>query len=395
MAVGQVREQSTAVLRDLRSLVGLLREDQEPGDTRPETLAGVAALVATAPGPAVVDLTVLTPGGDGPVGNGVGPLAQLAAYRMVQESLANAARHAPGPRCGWSSTSASRTPCWSPSATPPAGAAARPGAGAGFGLVGMRERAELTGATSRPGRTADGGWQVSLRAATRAVDGGGPMIRVLVADDQPLVRAGLSTLLGAEPDIEVVGAAADGAEAVELARELRPDVVCMDIRMPGRDGISATRALCGPDVADPVPVLVLTTFDIDDYLFGALEAGASGFLLKDAEPAVLVHAVRSVAAGNGTLDDTLTKRVLREVVDAPADPAGERRRATELLTPRELEILLLLAQGMSNDEIARALVVELSTVKSHLARMLPKLGVRSRLQAVVWAYQNHVVDLPD
>ena len=221
------------------------------------------------------------------------------------------------------------------------------------------------------------------------------MIRVVLADDQALVRAGLSTLLGAEPDIEVVGTAADGDEAVAMARELRPDVVCMDIRMPGRDGISATRALCGPGVEDPVPVLVLTTFDIDDYLFGALEAGASGFLLKDADPAVLVQAVRSVAAGNGTLDDALTKRVLREVVERRQTQPVSAGRGTDLLTARELEIVLLLAQGMSNDEIARELVLEQSTVKSHLARILPKLGVRSRLQAAVWAYQNKVVDLPD
>ncbi|WP_028643202.1 response regulator [Nocardioides sp. URHA0020] len=221
------------------------------------------------------------------------------------------------------------------------------------------------------------------------------MIRVVVADDQALVRAGLGTLLGAEPDIEVVGTAADGDEAVARARELRPDVVCMDIRMPGRDGISATRALCGPGVPDPVPVLVLTTFDIDDYLFGALEAGASGFLLKDADPAVLVQAVRSVAAGNGTLDDALTKRVLREVVERRQTQPVSAARGTDLLTARELEIVLLLAQGMSNEEIARSLVLEQSTVKSHLARILPKLGVRSRLQAAVWAYQNKVVDLPD
>ena len=221
------------------------------------------------------------------------------------------------------------------------------------------------------------------------------MIRVVVADDQALVRAGLSTLLGAEPAIAVVGPAADGDEAVELAQRLRPDVVCMDIRMPGRDGISATRALCGPGVPDPVPVLVLTTFDIDDYLFGALEAGASGFLLKDSDPVVLVQAVRSVASGNGTLDDALTKRVLREVVERRQTQPVSAGRASELLTPRELDIVLLLAQGMSNDEIARELVLEQSTVKSHLARILPKLGVRSRLQAAVWAYQNRVVDLPD
>jgi DNA-binding NarL/FixJ family response regulator len=220
-------------------------------------------------------------------------------------------------------------------------------------------------------------------------------IRVVVADDQPLVRAGLATLLGAEPDLEVVGVAGDGLEVVALARTLRPDVVCMDIRMPGQDGISATRQLCGPDVADPIPVLVLTTFDIDDYVFGAFEAGASGFLLKDAEPATIIAAVRSVAAGNGTLDDALTKRVLAELVARRRTQPVTARRASELLTPRELDILLLLAQGMSNEEIASSLVLEVSTVKSHLARITSKLGVRSRLQAAVWAYQNRIVDIPD
>jgi DNA-binding NarL/FixJ family response regulator len=170
-------------------------------------------------------------------------------------------------------------------------------------------------------------------------------------------------------------------------------VACLDIRMPGTDGITATRRLCGPDVADPVPVLVLTTFDIDDYLFGALEAGASGFLLKDAEPDDIVAAVRSVAAGNGTLADGLTKRVLAELVSRRRTQPVTAARASELLTPRELEILLHLAEGMSNEEIARALVVEVTTVKSHLARMMPKLGVRSRLHAAVWAYQNGVVDV--
>ena len=218
------------------------------------------------------------------------------------------------------------------------------------------------------------------------------MIRVLVADDQPLVRAGLATLLGVEPDIEVVATASDGREAVELAQRLRPDVACLDIRMPHTDGIAATRLLSGPDVPDPIPVLILTTFDIDDYLFGALEAGASGFLLKDAEPADVVAAVRSVAAGQGTLAGALTKRVLRELVNRRRTQPVTAAQANALLTPRELEILLLLAQGMSNDEIARELTVEVSTVKSHLARMLPKLGVKSRLHAAVWAYQNGVVE---
>lgn len=219
------------------------------------------------------------------------------------------------------------------------------------------------------------------------------MIRVLVADDQPLARAGLAALLSAEPDIEVVATALDGVQALELAASLRPDVACLDIRMPGLSGIEVTRALGEHDDVGPsVPVLILTTFDLDEYVFEALEAGASGFLLKDAEPEDIVRAVRNVAAGNGTLDQAVTRRVLREFsrrralqrVSTSAEAAGH-------LTPREREILELLAQGMSNDEIAAALTVEVSTIKSHLVRILPKLGVRSRLQAVVWAYQNKVV----
>ena len=216
------------------------------------------------------------------------------------------------------------------------------------------------------------------------------MTRVLVADDQALVRAGLSALLDAEPDLKVVATAADGLEALTLARELAPDVACLDIRMPGMDGIEVTRALCGPGADPVVPVLVLTTFDLDDYVFGALEAGASGFLLKDADPTAIAGAVRQVAAGHGTLDSTLTRRIVAELVGRRRLQPVTAGRASDLLTPREHDILLLLAQGMSNDEIASTLGVEVSTVKWNLARMLPKLGVRSRLQAVVWAYQNGI-----
>lgn len=220
------------------------------------------------------------------------------------------------------------------------------------------------------------------------------MIRVLIADDQPLVRAGLSVLVNLQPDLEVVGEASDGIQALAMARELRPDVACLDIRMPGQDGISVARALCGPDVEDPIPVLVLTTFDLDDYVFGALEAGVSGFLLKEAEPGTITTAIRQVAAGNGTIDQSLTRRIMREFVQRRSLQRVSTSHGTGLLTAREREILLLLAQGMSNDDIAKALVVETTTVKSHLARMLPKLGVKSRLQAVVWAYQNRIVDIP-
>lgn len=220
------------------------------------------------------------------------------------------------------------------------------------------------------------------------------MIRVLIADDQPLVRAGLSALTNMEADLEVVGEASDGIEALAMARQLRPDVACLDIRMPGLDGIAVARELCGPDAELSIPVLILTTFDLDDYVFGALEAGVSGFLLKDADPDTITKAIRQVAVGIGTIDQSLTRRIMREFVQRRGLRPVSTSLRSDVLTGREQEILVLLAQGMSNEEIAQALVVELSTVKSHLARMLPKLGVRSRLQAVVWAYQNRFVDLP-
>ncbi|MFB7798243.1 response regulator [Isoptericola sp. NPDC056134] len=215
------------------------------------------------------------------------------------------------------------------------------------------------------------------------------MTRVVLVDDQAVVRAGFTVILQSE-GLEVVGEASNGADAVRVARRERPDVVCMDVRMPGGDGITATRELAGPGVVDPVPVLVVSTFDLDDYVFGALEAGASGFLLKDAEPEVLVDAVRRVAAGDGLVDQTLTRRVIDEFArrrgPVVPDPA-----ATGLLTAREREIVALLCRGPSNAEIAAALFLEPSTVKSHLSRIMTKTGARDRVQLVVWAYDTGLV----
>jgi DNA-binding NarL/FixJ family response regulator len=213
------------------------------------------------------------------------------------------------------------------------------------------------------------------------------VIRVLVADDQAIVRAGFTVIVEAAGDIEVVGQANDGYEAVELARRLRPDVVCMDIRMPGRDGIEATRLL-SDDPDGHIPVLVVTTFDLDDYVFGALEAGAAGFLLKGADEDTLVDAIRSVAAGEGTLDQKITRRVLSEF--AGRRPRTERGAdaSASTLTGRELDILRLLTEGLSNQEIAARLFIEPSTVKYHLAGLLGKIGARDRLQAVVWAFRH-------
>jgi len=214
------------------------------------------------------------------------------------------------------------------------------------------------------------------------------MTRVVLVDDQAVVRAGFTVILESE-GLEVVGEASNGADAVRVARRERPDVVCMDVRMPGGDGITATRALAGPGVVDPVPVLVVSTFDLDDYVFGALEAGASGFLLKDAEPDVLVDAVRRVASGEGLVDQTLTRRVIDEFARRRS-PAAPDEVASGLLTSREHDILALLCRGSSNAEIATALYLEASTVKSHLSRIMTKTGMRDRVQLVVWAYERGI-----
>jgi DNA-binding NarL/FixJ family response regulator len=214
------------------------------------------------------------------------------------------------------------------------------------------------------------------------------MIRVVLVDDQALVRTGLRLVLEAEPDIEVVGEAADGLQAVEAAR-LHPDLFLMDIRMPNLDGIEATRRLAGRGVADPARVLILTTYDLDEYVFAALRAGASGFLLKHTSPEGLVEAVRTVASGDGLIAPAVTRRLIAEFARTPAP----RRPPTELdgLTEREREVLELVARGRSNAEIARELIVSTATVKTHVGRVLAKLGLRDRIEAVIWAYEAGVV----
>jgi DNA-binding NarL/FixJ family response regulator len=219
--------------------------------------------------------------------------------------------------------------------------------------------------------------------------------RVLIADDQVLVRAGFRMILDSEPGLEVVGEASDGVEAVAAARELRPDVVLMDIRMPGIDGIEATRqvlALEGGAGGDPIRVLVLTTFDLNEYVYDALRAGASGFLLKDTPPEQLVAGVHVVARGESLLAPSITRRLIEEF--AAKAPAAEAAPAPELeeLTTRELEVFRLIARGLSNAEIAAELVVSETTVKTHVARVLMKLGLRDRVQGVVYAYEHGVVE---
>ena len=216
------------------------------------------------------------------------------------------------------------------------------------------------------------------------------MIGVLVVDDQSMVREGFAALLGAQEDIEVLGTAGDGQEAVELARTARPDVVLMDVRMPRLDGIQATRVLLGEE---PAPkVLVLTTFDLDDYIYEALRAGASGFLLKHAPVAELLHAVRVVASGDALLAPEVTQRLIAHFL-ATRPPAADDDRPARLaaLTPRETEVLRLVARGLSNREIAEELFVVEQTAKTHVSRLFAKLGLRDRAQAVVLAYETRLV----
>ncbi|WBO61526.1 response regulator [Streptomyces camelliae] len=215
-------------------------------------------------------------------------------------------------------------------------------------------------------------------------------IRVLVCEDQALVRAGFVTILSAQPDMEVVGEAVDGRAAIRSAQELKPDVVVMDIRMPLLDGIEATRRLAGPDSASPARILVVTTFNVDEYVYEALRAGASGFLLKDAPPPELINAVRVVARGDSLLAPAVTRTLIgrfAERVRPSATPASPERERLKVLTPREHEVLLLISEGLSNAEIATELVISHETVKTYVSRILTKLDLRDRVQAVVLAYR--------
>ena len=215
------------------------------------------------------------------------------------------------------------------------------------------------------------------------------MIRVLLADDQELVRAGFRMILEAQDDIEVVGEAGDGDEAVQLARHHRPDIVLMDIRMPGTDGLAATRTIAADARLTGVRIVILTTFELDEYVFEAIRAGASGFLVKNTKPVELLGAVRAVAAGDALLSPSVTRRLIHEFAartrDAPRSPA------LEALTEREREVMALVAEGLTNDEIAERLVVSPLTAKTHVSRAMVKLGARDRIQLVVFAFQSGLV----
>jgi DNA-binding NarL/FixJ family response regulator len=212
-------------------------------------------------------------------------------------------------------------------------------------------------------------------------------VRVLVADDQEIVRTGLTMILNTQPGIEVIAEAADGRRAVELARRLRPDVCLLDVRMPTMDGLEATRQLAGPDVEDPIAVVVITTFDLDEYVYAALRAGARGFLLKDAGPALLAQAVHAAANGDALIAPSVTTRLLRAFADT--GPKAPPRQPVDPLTDREEQVLSLVARGRTNNEIADELFITLSTVKTHVTALMLKLGVRNRVEIAMWAYETN------
>jgi DNA-binding NarL/FixJ family response regulator len=211
------------------------------------------------------------------------------------------------------------------------------------------------------------------------------VIRVMIADDQAMVRTGFGMIIGAQPDMELIGEAADGVEAVAMARRLKPDVALFDIRMPRMDGLEALRLLAGPGVADPIKVVVVTTFDLDEYVHQALRNGAAGFLLKDSGPALLVGAVRAAVSGDALISPSITVRLLEHL--SPPAPTGDDGG----LSPRELDVVKLAARGLTNAEIATQLFISVGTVKTHLGSVQTKLGLRNRVETAAWAWERRLV----
>ena len=385
-AMTEVSEVGRQALADMRAMLGVLRTDET------SVRAGPAARYRRArrarrprPGHRAVCRSRHR-------GHGLparrGGRADRLPHRPGGADQYDPARRAPA-RAGHAQLSRSRGPGHGSPTTAPAPAPGHRRGRAGHGLDGMRERVALHGGVLRAGPDPAGGWLVD---ATFRPGAGTHLISVLLADDQPLLRRGFRMILEAEGDITVVAEAGGGAEAIELARQHAPDVVLMDIRMPGTDGIEATRQITAADAR--VRVLVLTTFDLDEYAFGALRSGASGFLLKDVRPGDLVAAIRTVAAGDAVISPRVTRRLLEEyaqVLPLPAGQQAQRYPQLDALTEREREVLIAVARGLSNTEIAAALYVSEATVKSHVGRILAKLGLRDRVQVVVLAYEAGLI----
>ena len=409
-SVEVIADTARQALTELRRLLGVLRGPADHLETTPSmSLADLGPVLDQVRGTGLaVELTVQ--GTPGPLTPGV----DLTAYRIIQEALTNTLRHADAAHAtvglcyepGFVTVSVTDTRSGAdagPGVKEPGNGAVRRIAGGpvngtalvrsgGFGLAGIAERVASCGGSLTVGPTGAGGFAVTARLPGPV---NGPVglaarpspIRVLVADDQELVRAGFCVILDAAEGISVVGEASNGADAVAAVAAQRPDVVLMDIRMPGMDGLEATRLITqgGPEAGPRV--VMLTTFDLDDYVYEALRSGASGFLLKDAPRGDLIAAVRAAAAGNGLLAPSVTRLLIEAFARRPAAAVPAPSRLASL-TAREKDILLLVARGRSNAEIARELFVGEATVKTHIGHLLAKLGLRDRVQAVILAYET-------
>ena len=379
--LSSVERSGREAMDEMQRLVGIMRAREGMLDYRPQP--GLAELDELVKGSEGAGLAVRVNRNGDP--NGISPGVDLAAYRIVQEALTNAIKHADASEVELSlDYRAGRLEiCVRDDGV---GANGSP-TGQGHGLVGMRERAALYGgqlhAGAREGSGSRCGWR--YRPGNRGVS-----IRTMIVDDQALARTGLQTVLGIDPEIDVVGEAADGRQAVDRARRLKPDVMLMDVRMPKLDGIAATREITNDALTRNVKVIVLTTFDVDEYVFGALEAGASGFLLKDTPVEQITNAVRTVHSGHALLAPGATKHLVESVL------ARRHRRdppeGFDELTPREHEILMEIARGRSNAEIAEKFVLGEATVKTHVSRVRAKLNLRDRVHAVVMAYECGLIE---
>ena len=383
-ALTNIKAASAETLREMRSVLGVLRGVDEEAPRAPApSLSRLDALIASAAAAGVdVDSSVAGSVAQLPAG------VDVAAYRIVQEALTNVARHA-GRAAHARVVVDYRDDALTVQVDDDGAGAAPVIESPGTGRRDHRD-ARARDRARRIARGAAAAGRRLPRAGRSSPGRCDVVIRVLLADDQALVRGGFRALLDAQPDIDVVGEAADGSEAVRLARELVPTVVLMDVRMPEMDGIEATRAIAADRRLCEVRVVILTTFELDEYVFEALRAGASGFLVKDTEPAELVRGVQAVARGDALLSPGVTRRLIAEFASSPASATAALPSLDEL-TEREREVMALAAGGLSNDEIAERLVLSPLTAKTHVSRAMVKLGARDRAQLVVMAYESGLV----